>query len=89
MFYLITDHNCNNYALLEGTKNNDIITHMYVHSITDDVWSCKLDFTALNRKLIIHRPLKDYIPQNFQLLFKATSMQELKWLIDRHPEVFI
>ena len=89
MFYLITDPNCNYYALLESTRNDDTITHMYIHSITNDVWSCTLNLTILNRKLIIHRPLKDYLNQGYQLLFKATSMQELKGLIDRHPEVFI
>ena len=89
MFYLITDPDCNDYALLESTKDDDIITYVYVHSLTNNAWSYELNFTALNREEIIHRPLKYYISQHFQLLFKATSMQELKWLIDRHPEVFI
>lgn len=89
MFYLITDPDCNDYAILEGTKDNDIITHMYVHSITEDVWAYTLNFTTLKRKATTYRPLKDYLNQKYQLLFQATSMQELKWLIDRHPEVFI
>ena len=89
MFYLITDPNYNDYAILEGTKDNDIITHIYVHSITENVWAYALNFTTLKRKAATHGSLKGYLNQKYQLLFEATSMQELMELIDRHPEVFI
>ena len=90
MFYLITDPNCNDYAILEGTKDNNTITHMYVHSITKDVWTYDITFSQhVRKKLPTQRPLSDYLLRKYKTLFEATSMQELKWLIDRHPEVFI
>ena len=90
MLYLITDPECNDYALLEGTNNDGIITHIYCNVITDDPWTCDITFSQyVRKKLPTQRPLSDYLRGGYKTLFEATSMQELKWLIDRHPEVFI
>ena len=90
MLYLITDPDCDDYILLESTNNDDIITHIYCNTTTNDIWTYDITFSQhVRRELPAQRPLSDYLRGGYKTLFEATSMQELKWLIDRHPEVFI
>ena len=90
MLYLITDPDCDDYLLLESANNDGIITHVYCSTMTDEIWTYDITFSQwVRRELPIQRPLSDYLIREDKILFEATSMQELKWLIDRHPEVFI
>ena len=90
MLYLITDPDCDNYLLLESATTNGTITHIYCNTTTDDTWTCDITFSQhVRRKIPMQRSLSDYLISEYKTLFEATSMQELKWLIDRHPEVFI
>lgn len=89
MLYLITDPDCDDYALLESANNDGIITHIYCNTTTDDIWTFSTTFSQWARsELPTRHPLSSYLCE-YRTLFEATSMQELKWLIDRHPEVFI
>ena len=90
MLYLITDPDCDDYALLESANSDSIITHAYCSAITDEMWTYDITFSQwVRRELPTQRLLSDYLICEDRILFEATSMQELKWLIDRHPEVFI
>ena len=90
MLYLITGPDCDDYVLLESANNKGIITHVYCNITTDDTWTYDIAFSQhVRREFPIQRPLSDYLTDGYKTLFEATSMQELKWLIDRHPEVFI
>ena len=88
--YLITDLDCGDYSLLESATANDTITHIYCNTTTDAPWTYDITFSQhVRRKSPVQRPLSDWLTRGYKTLFEATSMQELKWLIDRHPEVFI
>ena len=90
MLYLITDPDCDDYALLESANSDSIITHVYCNIATDDMWTYDIAFSQHVRiELPTQRPLSDYLIGGYKTLFEATSMQELMELIDRHPEVFI
>ena len=84
MLYLITDPDNDDYALLESANNKGIITHVYRNTMTNNMWTYDITFSQH-----VQHPLSDYLIGGYKTLFEATSMQELKWLIDRHPEVFI
>ena len=90
MLYLITDPDSDDYALLESANNDGIITHVYRNTMTDKMWTYDIMFSQhVRRELSTQRLLSDCRICEDKTLFEATSMQELKWLIDRHPEVFI
>ena len=90
MLYLITDPDSDDYALLESANNDGIITHVYRNTMTDKMWTYDITFSQyVRREFPTQRPLSDYLTNGYKTLFEATSMQELKELIDRHPEVFI
>ena len=90
MLYLITDPDCDNYLLLESATANGIITHVYYNTTTYATWTYDITFSQhVRRKVPMQRSLSDYLINEYKTLFEATSMQELKQLIDRHPEVFI
>lgn len=90
MLYLITDPYCDDYILLDSANNDRIITHLYCSTITNDAWTYDITFSQhVRRGFPTQRPLSDYLTYGYKTLFEATSMQELKELIDRHPEVFI
>ena len=90
MLYLITDPDSDDYALLESANNDGIITHVYRNTMTNNMWTYDITFSQHVRKgFTTQHPLSDYLILEDKILFEATSMQELKWLIDRHPEVFI
>ena len=90
MLYLITDQYCDDYLLLESANNDRIITHIYFSTIADDAWTHDITFSQhVRRETTTQRPLSRYLNDEYKTLFEATSMQELKELIDRHPEVFI
>ena len=90
MLYLITDPDCDDHILLESANNDRIITHLYFSTIANDAWTYDITFSQhVRREVTTQRPLSYYLIAGYKTLFEATSMQELKELIDRHPEVFI